>query len=195
MGFSRQEYWSEEPFPSPGDLPDPGIEPRSPALRADPLQSEPRGKPTLTRVYVTEHCFRMLLESKQCHSWLKTLEKKTFSCPRKTVWNHQCKTKTQFFGKAGWMASCLKSRSCSPHSNAVNHPGWKGKFLETGLSHLSTQFLQLSLVQNDYKSFSWQQIPGLHLIHISLNLRVHWNEDPSKQLGLLNSALEEPPNC
>ena len=32
MGFSRQEYWSELPFPSPGDLPDPGIKPRSPAL-------------------------------------------------------------------------------------------------------------------------------------------------------------------
>ena len=35
MGFSRQEYWSGLPFPSPGDLPDPGIEPRSPALEAD----------------------------------------------------------------------------------------------------------------------------------------------------------------
>ena len=35
VGFSRQEYWSGLPFPSPGDLPDPGIEPRSPALRAD----------------------------------------------------------------------------------------------------------------------------------------------------------------
>ena len=34
MGFSRQEYWSVLPFPSPGDLPDPGIEPRSPALQA-----------------------------------------------------------------------------------------------------------------------------------------------------------------
>ena len=33
MGFSRQEYWSGLPFPSPGDLPDPGIEPRSPATR------------------------------------------------------------------------------------------------------------------------------------------------------------------
>ena len=44
MGFSRQEYWSGLPFPSPGDLPDPGIEPRSPALRADSLLSEPRGK-------------------------------------------------------------------------------------------------------------------------------------------------------
>ena len=45
MGFSRQEYWSGLPFPSPGDLPDPGIEPRSPALQADALTSEPPGKP------------------------------------------------------------------------------------------------------------------------------------------------------
>ena len=41
MGFSRQEYWSGLPFPSPGALPDPGIKPRSPALRADTLTSEP----------------------------------------------------------------------------------------------------------------------------------------------------------
>ena len=45
MGFSRQEYWSGLPFPSPGDLPDPGIEPRSPAFQADALTSEPPGKP------------------------------------------------------------------------------------------------------------------------------------------------------
>ena len=42
--FSRQEYWSGLPFPSPGYLPDPGIEPRS-ALQADALPSEPPGKP------------------------------------------------------------------------------------------------------------------------------------------------------
>ena len=45
MGFSRQEYWSGLPFPSPGDLPDPGIEPRSPALQVVALTSEPPGKP------------------------------------------------------------------------------------------------------------------------------------------------------
>ena len=44
MGFSRQEYWSGLPFPSPGDLPNPGIKPRSPALQADTLPSEPPGK-------------------------------------------------------------------------------------------------------------------------------------------------------
>ena len=41
MEFSRQEYWSGLPFPSPGDLPDPGIEPGSPVLQADSLLSEP----------------------------------------------------------------------------------------------------------------------------------------------------------
>ena len=45
MGFSRQEYWSGWPFPSPGDLPNPGIEPGSAALWADTLPSEPPGKP------------------------------------------------------------------------------------------------------------------------------------------------------
>ena len=42
--FSRQEYWNELPFPSPGDLPDPGIEPTSPALQADSLPTELQGK-------------------------------------------------------------------------------------------------------------------------------------------------------
>ena len=45
MGFSRQEYWNGLLFPSPGDLPDPGIELGSPALQADSLLSEPPGKP------------------------------------------------------------------------------------------------------------------------------------------------------
>ena len=45
MGFSRQEYWSGSPIPSPGGLPNPGIKPGSPALQADSLPSEPLGKP------------------------------------------------------------------------------------------------------------------------------------------------------
>ena len=50
MGSFRQEYWSGLPFPSPGDLPDPGMEPTSPvspALQADSLPAEPLGKPRL----------------------------------------------------------------------------------------------------------------------------------------------------
>ena len=45
MEFSRPEYWSRYPFPSPGDLPKLGIETRSPALQADSLPAEPQGKP------------------------------------------------------------------------------------------------------------------------------------------------------
>ena len=48
MEFSRPEYWSGQPFPSPGDLPDRGIEPESPALQADSLPAEPQGKTTET---------------------------------------------------------------------------------------------------------------------------------------------------
>ena len=60
MGFSRQEYWSGVPFPFPGDLPDPGIEPGSPPLQADSLPSEPLGKPPLAHI---------LLEIQtQCHT-------------------------------------------------------------------------------------------------------------------------------
>ena len=52
MGFSRQEFCSGLPFPSPGDLPVPGIEPGSPALEADALTSEPPGKPIFVCTYV-----------------------------------------------------------------------------------------------------------------------------------------------
>ena len=58
MGFSRQEYWSGLPFPSPRGLPDSGIEPRSPALQADCLPSEPPEKPlkgiTCAKVHDTD---------------------------------------------------------------------------------------------------------------------------------------------
>ena len=52
MGFSRQEYWSELPFPSPGDLPNPGIQPGPPELQVNCLPSEPPGKPGNQRLYV-----------------------------------------------------------------------------------------------------------------------------------------------
>ena len=50
MEFSRQEYWNGLPWPPPGDLPNPGIKPRSPALQVDSLLSEPPGKPKTTVV-------------------------------------------------------------------------------------------------------------------------------------------------
>ena len=50
MEFSRSEYWNGQLFPSPGYLPDPGIEPRSPTLPVDSLSAEPQGKPMNTGV-------------------------------------------------------------------------------------------------------------------------------------------------
>ena len=51
VGFSRQEHWSGLPFPSPEDLPNPGIQPRSLALQVDSLQSEPLRKPYINSHY------------------------------------------------------------------------------------------------------------------------------------------------
>ena len=51
MEFSRQEYWSGLPCPSPGDLPNPGIEPGCPTLKADALPSEPPGKPIILQIH------------------------------------------------------------------------------------------------------------------------------------------------
>ena len=83
MGFSRQECWSGMPFPSPGDLPNLGIEPRSPALQSDALLSEPPGKPAYdqTRQHIKKqrHYFANRGPSRQtlffpvvmyrCESW------------------------------------------------------------------------------------------------------------------------------
>ena len=75
--FSRPEYWSGEPFPSPGDLSNPGIEPRSPTLQVDSLSAEPQGKSkntgvgslSLLQIFLTQesnqgllHCRRILYQ-------------------------------------------------------------------------------------------------------------------------------------
>ena len=62
LGFSRQEYWSGLPFPSPGDLSNPGIKPGSPVLQADALPSEPPGK---SRVHIRA--------GQLDHSWVSRL--------------------------------------------------------------------------------------------------------------------------
>ena len=84
LGFSRQEYWSGLPLPSPGDLPDPGIEPGSPALQADSLPSEPPGKPNHS------HIHHFLIEHKVSNRTLSSGKAKTneiyFLCWGSLVW-------------------------------------------------------------------------------------------------------------
>ena len=65
MEFSRQDYWSGQPVPSPGDLPNPGIKPRSPALQGDSLSFEPPGKP-----------LKCLCKHKRCQIYKAILKKK-----------------------------------------------------------------------------------------------------------------------
>ena len=60
MGFSTQEYWSGLPFPSPGDLSNPGIKPRSPTLQVDSLPAEPQGKPSTVSAHKVQFLLVML---------------------------------------------------------------------------------------------------------------------------------------
>ena len=74
MGFSRQEYWSGQPFSSQGDLPDPGIKPGSPAMKADTLPSEPPGGPKFAFHLCNYFCFadkfiRTLFFSDSTYKW------------------------------------------------------------------------------------------------------------------------------
>ena len=66
--FSRQEYWNGLPFPSPGDLPDPGIEPGPPALQVDILPSEPPGKPdkAIKNIVGSTYRYCSCLSTKSC---------------------------------------------------------------------------------------------------------------------------------
>ena len=89
MGFSRQEYWSGLPFPSPGDLPDSGTEPGSPTLEADALISEPPGKPKNTgvgchslfqEIFPTQELNWGLLHCRQILYQLSYQEVKSLSC-------------------------------------------------------------------------------------------------------------------
>ena len=74
MEFSWPEYWNGQPFPFPWDLPNPGIEPKSPTLQADTLPAEPQGKPKntgvgslslLQRIFLTQDLNRGLLHCRQ----------------------------------------------------------------------------------------------------------------------------------
>ena len=99
MGFSRQGYWSGLPFPSPGDLPHPGIEPRSPALQADALPSEPPGKPRWARAGCNKISGSLSKENACPHSsrgWKSEIKKPLslvcirLSPPRVLPWSSVC---------------------------------------------------------------------------------------------------------
>ena len=73
MGFFRQEYWSGLPFPSPGDLPEPGIKPRSPSFEAGALTSEPPGKPSGCESWTIKKAERQRTNAFELWCWRRLL--------------------------------------------------------------------------------------------------------------------------
>ena len=92
MGFSRQEYWSGLPFPFPGDLPNPGIKPGSPTLRADALTSEPPGSP---RGKVSQYSHYKKLYDDSSKKKLKIELQVDPEIPLLSTYQKKRKTKTQ----------------------------------------------------------------------------------------------------
>ena len=87
MEFSRPQYWSGQPFPSPGDLSNPGIEPRSPALQADSLPAEPQGKPKNTGLgcHFLLQCMKVKSESEVAQSCLTLSDPMDCSLPGSSI--------------------------------------------------------------------------------------------------------------
>ena len=142
MEFSRPEYWSGWSFPSRGDLPNPGIELRSPALQADSLPVEPQGKPKNTGldslsllqwIFLTQESNRGLLHCRQIlyqlsyqgslmeyYSFLKRKEILVTSCNMDKTWGHNARwkkpiTKVQILYDSTHMMSLCCVLSCFSH--------------------------------------------------------------------------------
>ena len=139
MEFSRQKYWSGLPFPSPGDLSNPGIEPRSPALQADSLPSEPHGNPHSCESWTVkklEHqridafdpwCWRRLLRApwtagRSNQSILKEIS------PEYSLEALMLKLKLQYFGHLIQTVTHWKSPWCCERLRAEEEGirGWDG---------------------------------------------------------------------
>ena len=98
MEFSRPGYWSGLPFPSPGDLPNSGIKPRSPTLQADSLPAEPQGKPKntgvgslslLQRIFLTKESNQGLLHCRQILYQLSYLGSPKMADGRPKFWDSE----------------------------------------------------------------------------------------------------------
>ena len=125
MGFSRQENWSGLPFPSPGDLPNPGVEPRSPALQADALPSKPPGK--------SFHWLKVL--PKSCFKWLGQITSLYFVHPCSTRLNLSLAISNQW--TEAWKYFLLMQKTCGLLiAKKKKRAEWfRGKWLKFYLSY------------------------------------------------------------
>ena len=154
MEFSRPEYWSGQPFPSPGDLPNPGTKPRSPALQADSLPAETAGKPN--SIMMCFSCLGMVL-SLNLHIFVVVL-----SLSR--VWIFVTPWTAAHLPPCPSLYPVVCSNSCPlsgrcyltihspllPPSPAFNLSRHQGLFQGVGSSHQMAKVLELQL---QYQSF------------------------------------------
>ena len=137
MEFSRPEYWNGYPFPSPGDLPNPGIKPRSPALQAASLPAEPQGKPVIVL----------------WRRWLIQIEMRERFCVREFTASRE---QILAFLKAIWGMLSLKTPDPSP--------GDSQRPLLTASSQYSSDILtasEVSKIQIFYKISLSQSVLGM----------------------------------
>ena len=143
MGFSRQEHWSGLPFPSPGDLPDPGIEPRSPTLKADALTFEPPGFSDIKMMSIffnQFYCGPVLLFSSISFQWSL---RKAFLSLLAILWNSAFRCIYLSFSPLP-LASLLFSAICKASAN-------------NSFAFLHFLFLGMVLITASY-TMSWTSI-------------------------------------
>ena len=111
--FEDETYWNGLPFPSPGNLPDPGIEPGSPTLQADSLPYEPPGKLLFLKELLKFLLFSLLhchLAPSECHllqlSWTLAFSSETISS---SIWSHRWPYSESLLGSPSWPEWDLKS--------------------------------------------------------------------------------------
>ena len=143
MGFSSQEYCSGLPCPPPGDLPSPGIEPRSPALQADSLLSKPLGKTKNTRVGSVQFSHSVMSDSLQPHG----LQHARPACPSPTpgVYPNSCPLNQ-------WCQPTVSS-SVIPFSSCPQSFPASGSFQ---MSQLFASHGQSTGVSIQHQSFQWK---------------------------------------
>ena len=152
MGFSRQEYWSGLPFLSPGDLPNPGIESRSPALQADALRSEPSGISWCLNCEIS--CLNYLFSTLITPA---TVSKHSYVHSQTVRISHSCVNR----GWDGWMASLTQWTRVWASSGSWWWTGKPGVLQSMGLQRVGHDWAtELWLCVTTQFGWAWPSFNG-----------------------------------
>ena len=190
MELSRPEYWSGQPFPSPGDLPNPGIVPRSPALQADSLPTEPQDRPKNTEV----GSLSFLQQSSQLRNWPRVSCISGGSFTNWAVFS-ECWTKESL--RINGLLRILKG------SSQIVYPfkpydSLNPKFLVTyRMTHYKTDFSKSCIIQAfifhlQFYIYFWKSstalpCPAMSVLSLSHNHSLITNSQPPRFLEIFTS--------